>query len=72
MPPDQVGPPDCLYHMVNDQAQRQNIAMRHPDVVNRLLAVWRSYRQANQHAATALQLSPEFVKTLRQSGYDFK
>jgi len=72
MPPNQVGPPNCLYHMEKDPEQRRNVSMQHSEVVERLLDTWREYRQANQKEATSLRLSPEFVKTLQQTGYDFK
>ena len=63
----------CLFHLDRDPDQRENVAARHPDVVERLQARWDGYRAAvaGRSVPRALSLDPAFVELLQRTGYDF-
>jgi arylsulfatase A-like enzyme len=67
-----AGLPRCLYNLIEDPGQLDNLASERPDVVRTLLALWDSQRSRNASAGEPLRLTPAYIDELRRSGYDFQ
>ena len=71
-PPPKPGEPfKCLFNLDTDPGQKNNLARRHPDVVEKLQARWDGFRAARSGAVAPLEVQhdPEFKELLRRSGY---
>ncbi len=66
------GPPRCLYDMRVDPGQEHDVAAQYPDVVQSLEQQWAGFREARASQPLELQLSEDFVRELRENGYDFR
>jgi arylsulfatase A-like enzyme len=66
-------PHTCLFHLDEDPEQSTNLATKHTETVEHLLAIWSAFRtaRAGQIVAPALRLDPVFVELLQKTGYDF-
>jgi len=64
-------PQTCLFHF-DDPDQMKDQAQAQPAVVETLTQRWSAYIDATEGTQQTLQLDPEFVEQLRQSGYDFR
>ena len=64
--------PICLFDMSSDPEQEHDVAALHPEVVEDLERRWTGFREARAGTPLDLQLSEEFVRELRENGYDFR
>lgn len=65
-------PATCLFNLVTDPGQDDNVATAHADVVKDLQGRWDKFRAAHAEAGTTLSLDPAFVKQLQETGYNFR
>lgn len=72
-PPRKPGEPaTCLFNIDSDPAQSINLSRTGVDVVTDLLGRWDAFRAAKATDGQQLNLSPEAVKELQRTGYDFR
>lgn len=72
-PPRKPGEPaTCLFNIATDPAQSVNLARTSADVVTDLLGRWDAFRAAKATDGQQLNLSPEAIKELQRTGYDFR
>ena len=73
VPPPSQGTPICLYNTQDDPEQEHNLSAHHPVLVEKLLGAWQAYRdELKEKNNLQLNLSPEFIKELQATGYDFR
>lgn len=64
-------PQTCLFSL-DDTDQLKDLAQEQDAIVTELSERWSAYVGAQAEAGEALELDPDFVEMLQQSGYDFR
>ena len=65
-------PAECLFNIEEDPGQLHNVILQHPDVRDRLVSSWDSFRASRATAGQRLTLDPKMVEELQRTGYDFR
>ena len=72
-PPSKPGEPTtCLFDVKADPGQTTNLARAQREVVADLIGRWDSFRATKETDGQTLELSPEMIKELQRTGYDFR